>query len=276
MKRVLVERHGGALWCGAARLHSKSANRKLSPVDLVDVGSARPRPIPRGPFCCSTFVSIEATCSSACPFKGAGCYVQDGFTGVAVRQLDAIAKGRSGFDVGLDELAVIDAAFPVGVPQDGARGGRDLRLHDSGDVATLGAAILLGEAARRWRARGGGSVWTYTHTWREIDRSSWGPAVSVLASVERPDEIRQARLRGYAPAIVVERHESPKAFDLGGTKIIPCPNETVGRTCVECRLCLDRDLYAMNAGIAFAAHGYSGATAGTRAIVALRTRRAEA
>jgi hypothetical protein len=256
----------GTIQVGAARFKLASANRKLSPVDQVDIGGTRLRPVPRGPFCCSTYVSIEATCSSACPLKDGGCYVQAGFTKRAVLQLDERARGRPVFDVALDEISAIDSAFRKGVPQDGARGGRDLRLHDAGDAATNGHAILLGEAAARWRARGGGSVWSYTHSWRDIDRSSWGPSLNVLASIETPSDIRAARAKGYAPAIVVERHESPKAYEIEGTKVIPCPAETLGRTCVECRLCLDRDLYSMRAGIAFAVHGLEA----KEAVVALR------
>src|SRR4051812_33324837 len=59
---------------GAARFHEKSANRKLSPVDLVDVGGARPRPIPRAPFVSSTYVSIQSTCPDSCAFKRSGCF----------------------------------------------------------------------------------------------------------------------------------------------------------------------------------------------------------
>lgn len=260
----------------AARFHAKSANRKLSPVELVDVGGERKRPMPRGPFCCSTYASIEATCSSDCPFKRNGCYADAGFTGGAIRKLDAAVLWRSGFEVTLEEVSLIDDAFGRGpVPQDGARGGRDLRLHDAGDAPGKGAAMLLGEAAARWKRRGGGSVWTYTHSWRHVPRAAWGPAVSVLASVEQPEQIAQARAQGYAPAIVVDRHEDARAYELAGVKIIPCPAETRGRTCVECRLRLDQDLTQLGAGIAFSLHGQQAARAAT-ALVPLKTRRAAA
>jgi hypothetical protein len=39
------------------------------------------------------------------------------------------------------------------------------------------------------------------------------------------------------------------------TKIVPCPAETRGKTCVECRLCLDVDLLGLDVAIAFQAHG---------------------
>jgi len=109
----------------------------------------------------------------------------------------------------------------------------------------------------RWRARGGGSPWSYTHTWRTIDRAAWGPAISVLASVERPEDIEVARAAGYAAAITVEEFPSEKAFSLPGTTalVIPCPAQTRGRTCAKCRLCLDRDLLGMNRAIGFELHG---------------------
>jgi hypothetical protein len=38
-------------------------------------------------------------------------------------------------------------------------------------------------------------------------------------------------------------------------KVVPCLFETRGRTCVQCRLCLDRDLLGMGVAIAFQVHG---------------------
>ena len=255
---------------GAASFQYKSSNGKLSPVEGVPT-TTRPRPTPRGPFVCSTYVSIDATCSNACAFKEAGCYVRSGFTGSVARKLDGAARGRTSLEVIREEVRLIDGAFRRGVPQDGARGGRDLRLHVGGDVKAVTGARLLAEAARRWLDRGGGAVWTFTHAWREIPRRAWGPAISVLASVERPEDIEAARKRGYAAAIVVPEFPSKKAFVLPGStaRIIPCPAETMGTTCVECRLCLDRDLLGMHAAIAFEAHG-PGAKAVREQLVQLR------
>jgi hypothetical protein len=181
-------------------------------------------------------------------------------------RLDRGAAGHSALDVIREEVRAIDGAFGVygrpgkqptrRIPQDGARGGRDLRLHVAGDVGSIEGAELLAGAAKRWRARGGGSVWTFTHTWRTVPRAAWGPDISVLASVERAEEIASARRQGYAAAIVVPEHPSSRAYRLPGsiTPIVPCPAETKGRTCAECRLCLDRDL--MGVAIGFAAHGH--------------------
>jgi len=254
---------------GAARFHAKSANRKLAPVELVLFpGQPRPRPIPRGPFVSSTYASIEATCPDSCAFKGAGCFADAGFTKIAGHKMDDAARGSTALDVIREEARLIRRAFIGGgrrgrVPQDGARGGRDLRLHVGGDVDSAAGARELGAAAADWRTRGGGAVWTFTHRWRTVPRAAWGPAVSVLASIERAEDVAQARRAGYAAALVVAGFERETAYPLAGardTKLIPCPAETRGATCASCRLCLDRDLNAMGAVIGFQAHGAGAAT----------------
>ena len=155
---------------------------------------------------------------------------------------------------------MIEAAFKRSqVPQDGARGGRDLRLHIGGDASSEKAAQRLAWAVETWRYRGGGAAWTFTHRWREIHPGAWGE-ISALASVESAEEAEEARRRGYVPAIVVERFPSRRAFRIRGMRddVIPCPNETSGGavTCVECRLCLDAPaLRRRGKAIAFAVHG---------------------
>jgi hypothetical protein len=46
-------------------------------------------------------------------------------------------------------------------------------------------------------------VFTYTHNWRKIKRSSWGRMISILASCETIPQVKQAMRRGYATAIVL-------------------------------------------------------------------------
>jgi hypothetical protein len=247
-------------WPGAASIQLRSVNRKITAVDTVELkatGLFRVRLSPRAPFTCTTYASIEATCPTSCDFKGSGCYAQTGYTRFAGIRLDRAAAGVSGDDVIREEATAIRAAFNGRqVPQDGARGGRDLRLHIAGDVSSAAGARLLGDAAEDWRRRGGGSVWSFTHRWSTIRRSAWGPAISVLASVEHPRQFAAARAQGYAPAIVVERFPNGgKSWRADGLKVIPCPAETTETTCSQCRLCLDRDLVKMNAAIAFAVHG---------------------
>lgn len=265
-----------------AKLHRASANKKLSPVGKVpyDHPRYRFRPTPRAPFACSTYVSIEATCSDECPFKRGpngepgGCFIDaDQFMRRSMRLLDEAARGREVLAVMRLEASEIDRAWPRGIPQDGARGGRDLRIHVGGDTPNERGARMLAGAAARWIGRGGGAVWTYTHSWRSIAASSFWP-IAVLASVEKPRQVREARSRGYAPALVVEDFPNGKrAFEVEGTRFIPCPAETLGKTCVECRLCLDVDLVAKGLGIAFKVHGADSAAA-VAALTPLRIRSA--
>lgn len=237
----------------AVSVQLASSNRKLAPQREVQVGD-RVRNEPAGPYCSSTYVSVQATCPTSCTFLGNGCYAQ---AGMAVQRLDRGAKalGADGLQVAELEAEAIDQMFVRGIPQDGARGGRDLRLHVSGDAASATAARMLVGAARRWRERGGGAVFSFTHNWSTIPRPAWG-TISVLASCETPGQIGQARRQGYPPAMTVEQHESDRPIEIAGTRVIPCPNQTRGRTCVTCRLCLDADrLFERRAGVAFAIHG---------------------
>ena len=91
--------------------------------------------------------------------------------------------------------------------------------------------------------------------WHNVPRSAWKD-VSILASIESPKQIAEARNNGYAPAIVVPEHESDKAYKIGDTTFIPCPQQTHQVHCSDCGLCMKADwLFATNRGIAFAAHG---------------------
>jgi hypothetical protein len=235
-----------------------SANRKLSPVRVTGRVGNFYRLKPEAPFCCSTFASIETTCPESCEFKDNGCMADAGFTRIRSRKLNSAARGLTELQVIAEEAREIDLAFGGGpIPQDGALGGRDLRIHVGGDVQTEAAARLLADAAAGWLARGGGSVWTFTHSWRVVPRAAWG-CISVLASVESPADLALALERGYAPAIVVgSLPDSGRRMAVPGSTVpvIPCPGETRQATCVGCRLCLDRPLAAMGTGIAFGVHG---------------------
>lgn len=216
----------------------------------------RVRTTPQPPYCAETYASISATCPE-CTFRDAGCYAQAGFTGHLVRSLDRAATDVGADNAAAEEAGLLDLAQNAGpIPQDGARGGRDLRLHASGDVRTSAGASSLGAAASRWVARGGGAVWTYTHAWRQVPRAAWGAVINVLASVEHPSDVWQAHRRGYAAAIVVPSHPSERAYSLGGVTVVPCPYETRSVTCVRCRLCLNADgLRDRGTAIGFAVHG---------------------
>jgi hypothetical protein len=196
----------------------------------------------------ATYASIESTCPTSCAFRGEGCYAQTGHVAFTVRRLDA--DGASPENAALYEASLLDNATKVeGLP---------LRMHVSGDARTPLAAEVLGRAAGRWQDRGGGPVWTYTHAWRDVPRSAWTQGISVLASVEGTAQAAEARGMGYVPAVVVETHPADgKAWTDGeGHTWIPCPEQTRGITCDQCRLCWNEgSLAARNVGIAFAVHG---------------------
>lgn len=240
----------------------KTSNRKLAPVTHVTAKSGRQRPVPVKPHCSSTYVSIGSTCPNSCPYKDAGCYVSAmghlAFTGALERK--AIDGEWTGFETIRAEAELINATFPNQIPQDGWNGkGRDLRLHVGGDVSCAPGARKLRLAAAAWVLRGGGAVWTYTHRWREIRREVWGEWISPIASIEKAEDIVKAAAQGYASAITLTSFPSERLFRVPGAEswsVLPCPAETRGKTCVECRLCLDGEkLLKRKQVIGFSLHG---------------------
>lgn len=201
----------------------------------------------------ATYASIKASCPSSCLLKDAGCYAQNSFIGMYIAKLDKQSKGLSALHIAKEEARAIDTSKPPA--------GRDLRLHVSGDSKTIGGTKIINKSVIRWKAKGGGDCWTYTHAWKSVPRHIWSH-VSVLASIDSIKEVSAARKQGYAPALVVDYHMSNKAYYLPNSKVkwIPCPAQTkpsgkeIG--CTDCRLCFDADrLYQANCGILFAAHG---------------------
>lgn len=246
-------------------LQRATANPKLAPQRAVVVPSnGRTRFEPTGPYVASTYVSIAATCPDSCAFKGNGCYASAGASHLTMRRLNDAARGWPALEVTLAEARAIDGVFVRGVPQDGALGGRDLRLHVGGEVSCTTGARALADAARRWLERGGGQVWTYTHRWREIPREAWGP-ISVLASCETGADLDEAAACGYPGAITVPRFPRSR-FAVPGSRLIAiaCPAENGETTCSACRLCLDRELLGRGEAIAFAVHGKDAAKAARR------------
>lgn len=201
----------------------------------------------------ATYVSIKASCPKSCPLMGEGCYAQLSYVGMTNHRLDEEAAGFSPLQAARAEAKAIDNSYKGGhIPQ-----ARALRIHVAGDSRTIAGTRLVNGAVKRWRERGGGDVWSYTHAWKNVPRKEWNQ-VSILASVTTVDEVVAAREKGYAPAIVVGEHVSEKAYQLEGsdTKWIPCPAQTRGVGCTDCRLCFNADrLHDGNYGIAFAVHG---------------------
>ncbi len=216
---------------------SNSSNRKIKGFKKID----------------ATYVSVMGSCPLTCPLKDEGCYAQMGPLGIHVGRLDKEVNGLSALQIARAEAKVIDESYGGGtVPS-----GRDMRLHVSGDCRTISGAKLINNAVGRWKSRGGGDVWSYTHCWDHVTKDVW-ENVSMLASVDSTEEVQYARQNGYAPALVVSEHPSERAYTLPGsdTKWIPCPAQTRGVPCADCRLCLnDNYLFNNNYGITFVVHG---------------------
>jgi hypothetical protein len=207
-----------------AKLILKSSNSKLGNVS-------------------ATYASIEGSCPKDCALKDNGCYAQLSFVGIHTRRLETETPKATA----LEEARQIKKAIKEELNT------RPLRLHVAGDCRTDVAAKLLGDSVKEWN----GPVWTYTHAWKDVKRSSWGKHVSVLASVDDPGQLNYARNRGYAAAVVVSKFPSVKAFPFHGFKAIPCPAQTHDDvTCESCKLCWnDKRLKQGGFVIAFEAHG---------------------
>jgi len=207
--------------------------------------------------CAATYRPIRQTCRQeecvlhpARAAVGRKCYVVRSNVGFHNRRLEGLAEASDATALSISrEEARLILAFAKAQPRPIYL---DLRLGVSGEVSGPKGARALADAAAHWLAHVGGKLWGYTHAWRRVLRRSFGQA-SVLASVDRPEDIVSAILRGYVPAIVVERHDGTAPFVVNGHRFIRCPNETMGMACVECRLCLDDGrLRERGFGIAFA------------------------
>lgn len=194
----------------------------------------------------ATYAPTLQTCPETCALRSNGCYAETGHVKYTNDRLIRELAGLDGDTIAALEGAAIADMSSI-VPE-----GRPLRIHVSGDCTTDKRARLVSGGAAAWR----GPVWSYTHAWRSVSRASWG-RVSVLASVESIPAAKQALARGYAPAIVTGPHPADgRAYDRDGIKVIPCPRQTRGVICTDCRLCWnDRALIERGAAIAFEVHG---------------------
>jgi hypothetical protein len=88
----------------------------------------------------------------------------------------------------------------------------------------------------------------------------------VLASVETMSDAHAAVAAGYAPALTVDAHATDLAWTHAGLRIVPCPAQTRGTTCAQCRLCLDPQLPLRKTGVSFALHGLGRDVAAARLV----------
>jgi hypothetical protein len=199
----------------------------------------------------SATMASQSSCPTYCPFLSAGCYANGGMQGFQTRKLnqspmtDPIAIAHTEADA----IGTLSAARP-------------LRLHVVGDATSNACARILASAVRLFKRRGQRNhgvepaAWLYTHAWPKVNRRSFGP-ISALASCESTQQVKTARKKGYATALVVDRFASDKAYEIDGVKIVPCPQQT-GKTenCMSCKLCWDdARLRQIGVTIGFEAHG---------------------
>lgn len=183
------------------------------------------------------------TCPDTCSHKGRGCYAEQGHVGMHARRKEK--EPLSPQEWAWEEFEDLTHAHRVG--QDLL----PLRLHVSGDVVNSGHILYLSTVV--WNK----PMWTYTHNHRLTCRKNWGK-VSVLASCDTLSDIEHALDTGYSPAVTVSKFESSAIFRpvKSSVWLIPCPNQTKGITCDQCRLCWDdSSLRRKGLGIAFASHG---------------------
>lgn len=195
----------------------------------------------------SATYAAQQSCPKSCQLRNSGCYAESGMVGMQTRRLNR--ANRSAGELARAEakgIRSLTGRFP-------------LRLHVVGDCKTDYSATTVSSAADEHRAKFGNSVWTYTHAWRDVQRSSWGN-VSVLASCETVQETVEAMQKGYAAALVLPKHKQPTAWweptSSSHVTVIPCPEQTGKATsCEECRLCWNGGrLRAGRLVIGFAAH----------------------
>lgn len=190
--------------------------------------------------CSATYVTGK-TCPDSCPFKGSGCYGESGHVGIVARRVSR-SRVDDGETLGHMEAAAIDCLSA----------NLDLRLHVYGEFADTRHAELVDAAVARFVLRGEIvgkrlKAWTYTHRWREIPASTFN-RTSALASVETAADAVNAFDSGYAPAWSMEEfpNNSGKLFTVKSPDgshepfmVMPCPAQTKGRKCVDCRMCFN-------------------------------------
>ena len=216
----------------------KSGNVKTGPVNVTYVG--------------------KGSCPDECLHKILGtCYGEDFLVNLTWDRLESEATPA--------EYSASHAAEIDSLPAD-----RPLRLRVVGDVLTAEAAEEEARAAADYQARGRAAgadswVWSYTHCWQEGGELSeilpeiyYNRGVSVLASCETLEEVRQASQAGWACAASVPAHPADgKPTKVDGFKLLPCPAQTQDNVnCMDCGLCGRAEfLRDTKTVITFAAHG---------------------
>lgn len=232
----------------------------IKPVEKRGRGGACKTPIPEGVKlaiksanrkigdAAATWVAQES-CPKDCLFYKSGCYAETHWSGQLTRRL--ASHPHTAVELAHEEARqIIDYADSYIL-----RPKRPLRLHVVGDCATEETAGIVSKAADYYRKITRKPVWTYTHA-KNVARKFWG-GVSVFRSCHSIEEVKAAHQEDYASVLVVgDFKNGEKAYKEDGFTIIPCPEQTKGIPCTDCRLCFnDRRLHENKAVVAFKLHG---------------------
>ncbi len=197
----------------------------------------------------ATYASIAFTCPTTCEYypqahptrgntlKGQkfDCYGLFGNSRMHVTRLN------SG-----DASDAIDAAHQEAAAIGKLTGENVLRLHVFGDCATTESAQIVSGACADYSAKHNQPAFTYTHGWRDVHASAWGN-VKVRASLQTEEDIPLALAQGYKAVALVyttpDHKPLVKPFMMGGTKIVPCPEQSgKAPNCMACGLCFRTDV----------------------------------
>lgn len=194
----------------------------------------------------TTYASIHS-CPDVCPFKTTGaCYGHNGPPAATWKRLNTI------------DIDIVKIAEEEAKAIDNLSGKYHLRIHTLGDCQTNETAQIVSSSSEKFMSKHGKKAFTYTHSWRTVDRESW-KNVSILASCETPQECIQAMNKGYAASIVVSDFDKHSFYIKDNVRFVPCPKQ-IGRkdSCLTCKMCMkDKSLLKTKTVVAFKAHGPS-------------------
>lgn len=125
-----------------------------------------------------------------------------------------------------------------------------VRWHVSGDVFSNDIPNVDYVNAQVWAceqmAKQGIHNLGYTHGWQYEELAPLRKYF--MASCDTPAEVIQAKEKGWVCTLLVDKNNVPSSDDLGGSKLVICPNQlTQGRVkCAQCLLCAPDALPTFN------------------------------
>lgn len=191
--------------------------------------------------------SSKETCPSTCPFNnGGGCYAASGPLAI---HWSKVTKGERGGTI--KELCHQVAGLPQG---------QLWRHNQAGDLPGVDGKIHAAELRALVKANKGKRGFTYTHKPMTMpnmklvkEANDGGFTINLSANnMSHADELAALNV---GPVVVVVPEDHPQtSFTAEGRKVVVCPEQTHGTSCVDCRLCASTRNGII---IGFRAHGSS-------------------